>query len=163
PNRCMEMYISVDNLVATGAAYAKQFGMPVNLPLPPNLPPVGMTASTQANTARFDTYIPSQLVQSMIAAGMQMFMALQGGAQPGADADSGEFPYIVGAVDAALCHQDLAVLHQFGHAQGRAQVGLEGAQVAVVDAQQAVALVGEADDPVAHAHQVVQVVHLDQA
>src|SRR5207253_20801 len=32
PDRFMEMYIPVDNLVATGVAFAKQMGMPVNLP-----------------------------------------------------------------------------------------------------------------------------------
>jgi len=83
PNRFLEMYFPVDNLVATGVAYAKQFGMPINLPLPPNLPPVGLTASTEANCVRVDSYIPNQLVNSMIAAGMQMFMAIQGGGAPG--------------------------------------------------------------------------------
>ena len=85
PNRFMEMYVPVDNLIAVGVTYAKQFGMPINFPLPANLPPVGITGSTEANAVRFDTYISSQLVQSMIAAGMQMFMGLQGGGagQPG--------------------------------------------------------------------------------
>jgi hypothetical protein len=81
--RFAELYIPVDVLVATGVSYAKQFGMPVNLPLPPNLPPIGVTASTAENATRIDGFIPSQLVQSMIAAGMQMFMAVQGGGQPG--------------------------------------------------------------------------------
>jgi hypothetical protein len=82
PNRFMAFYVPVDALVSTGVTYAKQFGMPVNLQMPPNLPPIALTGSTEGNAIRVDYYIPSQLVQSLVAAGMQMFMAVQGG-QPG--------------------------------------------------------------------------------
>ena len=82
-NRLGVFYFPIDNLVNTGVTYAQRFGMPVKLQIPPNLPPVGFAASTDGNALKFDSYIPSQLVQSLVAAGMQAFMAMQGGGQPG--------------------------------------------------------------------------------
>jgi hypothetical protein len=82
-NRVAAFYVPLDQIVSTAATYAKQFGMPVQLQLPPNLPPVGITAGTEQSAVRVDTYIPAQTVQSLIAAGMQAMMAVQGGQQPG--------------------------------------------------------------------------------
>jgi hypothetical protein len=83
-NRLMVMYVPLDNLISTGVSYARQFGMPVNVQLPPNLPPIGGSLSTEGSAYRMDGYLPAQLVQSLVSAGMQAFMAMQGGgAQPG--------------------------------------------------------------------------------
>ena len=77
-------YVPIDNIVSTGVTYANQFGMQTQLQLPPDLPPLGFTVSTEAGTAyRVDAHIPSQTVQALIAAGMQMAMQMQGGQQPG--------------------------------------------------------------------------------
>ncbi|MCC6425012.1 MAG: hypothetical protein IT447_16175 [Phycisphaerales bacterium] len=78
-NRVGEVYVSLDVLLSTAANYAKQFGANMPLNLQPNLPPIGVTLATEASAVRVDSYVPSQLVQQMVAAGMQMFMGMQGG------------------------------------------------------------------------------------
>lgn len=88
-NRVGEVYVSLDVLLTTAANYAKQFGANAPLNLQPNLPPIGVTLATEASAVRVDSYVPSQLVQQLVAAGMQMFMGMQGGGpeestQPGA-------------------------------------------------------------------------------
>jgi hypothetical protein len=82
-NRTAEFYIPVDEIVTTGLSYAKQFGAGVNLQLPPDLPPIGVTSSSDGTAVRFDAYVPSTLVQSLVAAGMQAYMQMQGGGQGG--------------------------------------------------------------------------------
>jgi hypothetical protein len=47
--------------------------------LPPDLPPIGETISTDASTIKLDAYVPTPLVQSLVAAGMQAFMQMNGG------------------------------------------------------------------------------------
>jgi hypothetical protein len=76
-------YVMVGDLVSTVLGYAQQFGMPVNVQLPEGLPPVGMSLSGEGAALRTDVFIPSQLVQSMVAAAMQVMMQMQGGQQPG--------------------------------------------------------------------------------
>ncbi len=76
-------YFQLDQLVTTVANYAKMFGMPINMQLPADLPPIGVTASAQGNSIRGDSYVPAQLVQSITAAVMQAYMQMQGGQQPG--------------------------------------------------------------------------------
>ena len=82
-NRMAVGYFALDQLITTGVNYAKQMGMPVNLQLPPNLSPIGMTLASQGSAIHSDVYIPTQLVQSIVAASMQMMMQMQGGKQPG--------------------------------------------------------------------------------
>jgi hypothetical protein len=82
--RFAEFYLSLDQVAVTLANYAKAFGMPVNFQIPPDLAPLGMTLSTQSGSAiQGDGFIPSQTLQSLIAAGMQTYMQMQGGQQPG--------------------------------------------------------------------------------
>jgi len=69
--------------VNTGVTYANQFGFPVKLQMPPNLPPIGVSAGTEGTAFRVDSHVPSQLVQSLVMAGMQAFMQMQQGQQPG--------------------------------------------------------------------------------
>jgi len=82
-NRIGEMYVSLDVLLTTAANYAKQFGANAPLNLQPNLPPIGMTLATEGSAVRMDSHVPSQLVQQLVAAGMQMFMGMQGGGPGG--------------------------------------------------------------------------------
>ncbi|HZZ41390.1 MAG TPA: hypothetical protein VFE58_00500 [Tepidisphaeraceae bacterium] len=79
-SRLAVFYFPIDNLVTTGVAYAKQFGLPIQIQLPPTLPPIGASHSTEASAYRLDGFVPAPLVQSLVAAGMQAFMAMQGGA-----------------------------------------------------------------------------------
>jgi hypothetical protein len=76
-------YFQLDQFATTLANYAKMFGMPINLQLPADLPPIGVTASAQGNSLRGDSYVPAQLIQGLVAAGMQAYMQMQGGQQPG--------------------------------------------------------------------------------
>jgi len=73
------MYVALDEFIRTGATYARQFGLPVNLQLPDNLPPIGVGVGTEANTLRVDTHVPTELVQSIVAAFIQMQMQQGGG------------------------------------------------------------------------------------
>jgi hypothetical protein len=82
-NRAAEMYVAIDVIVSTVSNYARQFGMPVQIQLPPDLPPVGATVATEGNAVRIDGYIPTTLIQSLIAAGMQAAMQMQGGGMGG--------------------------------------------------------------------------------
>jgi hypothetical protein len=84
--RVLEMYIPLDNIATTGVAYAKQFGMPINVQLPENLPPIGVTAGTEGSAVRFDSVIPAGTVQSIVSAAMQAVMNMQQGGGPGAGA-----------------------------------------------------------------------------
>jgi hypothetical protein len=81
--RLAEFYVHVDELVMTALTAAGQFGMGVNVQLPPDLPPVGATVSSEGSALRIDAFVPTPLVQSLVAAGMQVFMQMQGGGQPG--------------------------------------------------------------------------------
>ena len=78
-NNVAIFFVPVDEIVNTGLNYAKQFGVPVQIQLPPDLPPIGFAAASEGTAMRFDTFIPSQLVQSLVAAGMQAAMQMQGG------------------------------------------------------------------------------------
>jgi len=76
-------YFALDQFATTLAGYAKMFGMPVNFQLPPNLSPIGFSAGTEGTAARADVYVPAQTLQSLIAAGVQSYMQMQGGQAPG--------------------------------------------------------------------------------
>ncbi|HYO08400.1 MAG TPA: hypothetical protein VER17_05470 [Tepidisphaeraceae bacterium] len=78
-NRLAVGYLSLDTLVTTAANYARMFGMPVNLQLPQNLPPIGGAVSTEGGAVRADGYIPAQLVQSLVASVQQMQAQMRGG------------------------------------------------------------------------------------
>jgi hypothetical protein len=70
--RFFALYIPLDNVLTTGAEVAKQrAGMQVNLQVPADLQPIGITGSTDGNALRFDGYMPAELVQNLISSGMQ--------------------------------------------------------------------------------------------
>ncbi len=82
-NRNTVVYVPLDTIISTGLTYAQQFGMPIQLQLPADLPPLGFTGGAEGSAVRADSHIPAKLVQSIVSAGMQAFMQMQGGQQPG--------------------------------------------------------------------------------
>jgi hypothetical protein len=83
PTRVAAFYVGLDQIATTVANYAKAFGMPINFQVPADLPPVGFTFGSDGNALRGDWHVPTQTVQSLVAAGMQAYMQMQGGQQPG--------------------------------------------------------------------------------
>ena len=76
-NRVGIFYVDVANLVNTGMQIAQQFGAGANMKMPPNLPPVAVSVASEGNAIRFDTYVPTDLVESLVSFGMQMQMQQQ--------------------------------------------------------------------------------------
>ena len=76
-------YIYLDNIINAGVRYAQGFGLQVKVQLPANLPPIALSAASEGSAVRFDGFVPTHLVQSVVAAGMQTFMQMQGGGAPG--------------------------------------------------------------------------------
>jgi hypothetical protein len=81
--RIGEFYVPLDQIVTTIANYASTMGMNVQMQLPPDLPPIGGTISTDGTAIRVDSYAPTELIKAVVAAGMQTFMQMRGGAHPG--------------------------------------------------------------------------------
>jgi hypothetical protein len=71
-------YIKLDNIITAGVKYAQGFNVPIKMQLPPNLPPIGASVASEGSAIRIDGFLPTQLVQSIVAAGMQTFMQMQG-------------------------------------------------------------------------------------
>ncbi|MBV8780667.1 MAG: hypothetical protein JO353_04655 [Phycisphaerae bacterium] len=74
-----EGFCPLDQVVTTGLTYAKQFGFAVPVQLPADLPPIGVAVSTDSATIHYDAYVPTALIQSLVAAGMQAAMQMNGG------------------------------------------------------------------------------------
>jgi hypothetical protein len=86
-------YVPLDLWATTGFGYAKMFGIDMGVTMPENLPPMGTTVSTDGTAVRADTYLPSQLMQALAAAGMQVYMKTQNvGQQPNAPQGGGGAP-----------------------------------------------------------------------
>ncbi|MGD0388641.1 MAG: hypothetical protein ABSC42_06755 [Tepidisphaeraceae bacterium] len=90
--RCGAVYVPLDLWVTTGFGYAKMFGIDMGVTMPDNLPPMGSTLSTDASAVRLDTYLPSQLLQAMTAAGMQVYMKTQNHQPPNNGGNGGAAP-----------------------------------------------------------------------
>lgn len=82
-NRVAAFYLPLGQWIETGVAYAQQFGMAVPFEVEKDLPPIGATVATEQSAIRIDSYIPSVLIESLISTGMQAYMGMQGGGQPG--------------------------------------------------------------------------------
>ncbi len=87
--RAAVVYIPLDVIVSTAVSYARQFGFPMPVQLPPNLPPIGISAGTEGSAIRVDEHVPTQLVQSLIQAGMQVFLQMRGGGGQGGGGGAG--------------------------------------------------------------------------
>lgn len=81
--RALVEYLFLDNMINAGVRYAQGFGLQVKMKLPADLPPIGVSAGSEGTALRFDAFVPTQTVQSVVAAGMQAFMEFQGGGAPG--------------------------------------------------------------------------------
>jgi len=77
--RSFEEYIALDNIVTTALKFAGQMGFNVKAKLPADLPPIGIAGGTEGASLRGEVYIPSQTVQSLISAGIQIYGQLNGG------------------------------------------------------------------------------------
>lgn len=77
--RFAALYVPLDTIAMTMFDYARQFGFGVPVQMPPDLPPIGITFSSEANAVRGDMHVPQQLIQSLVAAGMQVYAQMQGG------------------------------------------------------------------------------------
>lgn len=81
--RVLVEYVYVDNIINSAVRYAQNFNLQVKVNLPQDLPPLGFTAASEGTAIRFDGFVPTNLVQSVVAAGMKAFMDFQGGGGPG--------------------------------------------------------------------------------
>ncbi len=89
--RFAAVYVPLDLWATTGFGYAKMFGMDMGVVMPDNLPPMGMTLSTDGSAVRLDSYLPSQLLQAITATGMQVYMKMQN-PQPATNGANGAAP-----------------------------------------------------------------------
>jgi hypothetical protein len=81
--RVVVIYVSVDTIVSTALNYARNFGLPFNMQIPADQPPVGVTVATEGPAIRMDGYIPTQLIQTLVSAGIQAANPqIQGEIQP---------------------------------------------------------------------------------
>jgi hypothetical protein len=71
-------YIFVDNIIASVVRYSEGMGFPIKLKLPPNQAPIGISAATEGSALRFDGFIATELIQNVVAGGMQMKMEMEG-------------------------------------------------------------------------------------
>lgn len=78
-SRSLAFYIELDNILTTGIRYAKGFGLPVNVKLPADLPPIGITGGGEGDAMRLDSFIPMDLVKGLVAAGMDAQKQMKNG------------------------------------------------------------------------------------
>jgi len=77
--RFLVEYVDLAQIVTSAVKYAQAFAPNVKMQLAPNLPPIAMSASTSGPSVRFDVHVPTKLLQSLVSAGMQTYMEVQGG------------------------------------------------------------------------------------
>lgn len=82
-NRSFEAYLDLGTLVSTGARYARGFGLPVNVKLAADLPPVGFAGGTDATAVRVDVHVPNRLVQGLMTAFLEAQRQMQNPNKPG--------------------------------------------------------------------------------
>ena len=75
-----EMYINVGDIVTTVVTYAKMLGMPMPVSMKAGIPPVGQSLSAGGSSIRGDLYVPSDLIEQLVAMALQFNM---GGAKGG--------------------------------------------------------------------------------
>ena len=77
--RFFEQYVALDNIIGAGWRAVHTAGLPVKVKVPADLPPLGITAGNDGSAVGGDVYVPSQTVQSLIAAGIEAFQQFQKG------------------------------------------------------------------------------------
>src|SRR5206468_568433 len=73
-NRAFVAYVPLDEIVTTVGTYAGALGMPIQIQLPPDLPPIGITTASEGSCIRVDSYTPTDLVKALVAQAMQIYM-----------------------------------------------------------------------------------------
>ena len=81
--RVMVAYVNLDQIIQTGLTYAQMFGFPVQVQMPENLSPIGMSASIDGPALRFDGHLPTDLVRGVVNAAQQAMGGMMGGGGPG--------------------------------------------------------------------------------
>jgi hypothetical protein len=76
-SRAGEFYLDLGNILGTGVRYAKGLGLPVQVKMPANLPPIGATVSSEQSAVRVDSFIPLDLVKGLVATGMEAMKDMQ--------------------------------------------------------------------------------------
>lgn len=88
-NRLAAWYIPLDTILKTGLTYAQQAGLPMQIQLGENLPPIGVTVATEGSAIRMDGHLPTPLAQNIASAFMQVYANFQprggGGGRPPAN------------------------------------------------------------------------------
>ena len=79
----MTLYVPLDEIATTVGTYAGAMGMPIQIQLPPDLPPIGITAASEGSAIRIDSYTSTDLIKALVAQGMQLYMQRMGGGAPG--------------------------------------------------------------------------------
>jgi hypothetical protein len=82
-SRLAAFYIPLDEVVTTIGTYAGAMGMPIQIQLPPDLPPIGVAVGTEGSAIRIDSYTPTDLVKALVAQAMQLYMQRMGGGPGG--------------------------------------------------------------------------------
>lgn len=81
-DKIMVEYIFLDNIGDTVTKYMAQFGFPVKVKIPQDLPPIGVALTASGPSMRVDTHISTDLIESVMATVFQVMMNQQGG-RPG--------------------------------------------------------------------------------
>ena len=79
----MSLYVPLDEIATTVGTYAGAMGMPIQIQLPPDLPPIGITVGSEGSAIRIDSYTPTDLIKALVAQGMQLYMQRMGGGGAG--------------------------------------------------------------------------------
>ncbi len=78
-NPVMVYYVFLDQIAASASKMAANFGFPIKLTLPDNLPPIGFAAGTNGPSIRFETFVPSDLIQNLISSALKVKQDMQAG------------------------------------------------------------------------------------
>ena len=78
-NRIAVQYVAADEIAKVVGDFAQQFGQPIQVQLPPNLPPLGTVVTSDGTEITVTTVLPTATVQALVAQGMQTMMQMQGG------------------------------------------------------------------------------------
>lgn len=81
-NRTVEAYIGVQSILSQGLQVAAMFGMPMQVDMPEQLPPIGVGVTTDRSAARAATFMPAPVLKTLAQVAMQadqMFGGMGGG------------------------------------------------------------------------------------
>ena len=74
--RVLVAYIAIDEFATFAGNLAQQFGAPIQVNMPPDLPPVGCAVTTDDGALVIKTYVPTSTVRAIVAQGMQAYMQM---------------------------------------------------------------------------------------